>query len=251
MRNREINSVLDKVLGERDQMARGFLQEHDDLAWFFNTYFATMGKLSLAAAESNTICNSFERSLTTTMWQQAIQYHLDALIHILTQAPDSGLALLRSATELARDFSIIAKEAAALPIWKNRADSKDGHEAYRGKFRFDSSRNGQAAWRLYKFCCKYGAHGHLTGFAFSSVEPSDDSESLIYFQPARKAVSEALVPWLLGVPTINNLFIGALNIPWAEKATRQPHKLYLKLVEGLPIIKMKLKALSNSNNGSQ
>lgn len=140
-----------------------FRKAHPDLDVVFN---ATLNAGTAAVGSLITV------RLTTAIetyrwlfWQILFNYQQQSLLLIVGGNTDAGLALLRLATELARDIAFIGNDPKRLELWLNRRDRKNQRE-YRKLFRFDETDSfGAFARQAYDLCSELGVHGHLSDLA--------------------------------------------------------------------------------------
>lgn len=96
------------------------------------------------------------------MWANVVEYQIDSFFLILRGRLDAGLALLRLASELARDIRCVAVDDTRLQLWLKRTD-KNTRKVYRREFKFDDSDHIESyVHKLYDLTSDYGVHGHLT-----------------------------------------------------------------------------------------
>ncbi|MBU0595050.1 MAG: hypothetical protein KKH74_15090 [Gammaproteobacteria bacterium] len=139
------------------------------------------------------------------MWATALDYLMDSFFLILRRRLDAGLALLRLASELARDIARVAENEKNLKVWLNRSD-KAALTAYRKEFKFnDADRIESYVHQLYDLASKIGVHGHMsTTMALRPAGASPDGSFLIMEVPVIE-VYKALEIWLAGFYPIQSM----------------------------------------------
>jgi hypothetical protein len=170
------------------------------------------------------------------MWQTAADYHKQSLVHMLSRELDAGFALLRMATELARDAFVIGKDESRLDLWMTREERA---EEYRKAFKFDKTNSaGKYAFDLYKLSSRYGVHGHMTSLmhAKATGEKTADGKGSI-INTDEKAIFSGLQIWLRAFFPIHALFCEAFHLNKAPVG--EPYKIFMQLVTSLgPILEV-------------
>jgi hypothetical protein len=134
MDDTKVQSFLDS-LERRHAAVMGFLASYTDLTTVIDTALLTANALAYGTT-LNLGAKSIAKTHCGLMWQTAADYQRQSLIHILARELDAGFALLRMATELARDAYVIGKDERRLDLWLNREEQA---EEYRKRFKFDQT----------------------------------------------------------------------------------------------------------------
>jgi hypothetical protein len=145
------------------------------------------------------ICSlAVQADLSTTeihrlmMWQTCRLYQINGLILLAGTQLDGGLALVRMATELARDISYIGEDSERLEVWLNRSEA-EAKKKYRKTFRFDTNDPAGAYVKsAYDLCSEWGVHSHLSGASHLDVRG-------VYQDVAGLDVTEAGIDRAVGV----------------------------------------------------
>jgi len=96
------------------------------------------------------------------LWRTMYDYIETSILLLIKTRIDEGYALLRMASELARDIARIAENQNNFNMWKNRA-SFHNKEEYKTVFRFNKSDSYEKRiFNLYNLASVYGVHSHQT-----------------------------------------------------------------------------------------
>lgn len=152
---------LKELYQARDREISCFFQDHPDIAEICDTLYVVGSAMPLQEASAESVgANSTWCNL---LWQRAADYLNDSFFLIIGGSLDSGLALIRMATELARDVAVMRSDSSTARLWLDRENQRS---KYRKRFRFDTDTPlGEAAQFIYRFCSQKGVHGHTTNFA--------------------------------------------------------------------------------------
>jgi len=211
----------------------GFPASYSDLTTVIDTALLTTNTLAY-----DTTLDLGAKSIAKThcglMWQTAADYQRQSRIYILARELDTGFALLRIATELARDAYVIGKDERRLDLWLNREEQA---EEYKKRFKFDQTiPEGKAAFDIYKLCSRFGVHGHTTSLlhAKSTGETTTDGNGVI-MNTDERAIFSGLQIWLRTIFPIHALFCQAFRLHKAPVG--EPYRMFVQLVSALsPIL---------------
>src|SRR6185437_8575541 len=126
---------LRERLNRRHQEVSALLEANSELAEIIGSALSVVETLARGCTLRYG-SESLAKTHCGVMWQTAVDYHGQALMHILARELDVGFALLRMAVELSRDAYILGHSQKLLDLWNDRGERS---AEYRKKFRFDRS----------------------------------------------------------------------------------------------------------------
>jgi hypothetical protein len=130
------------------------------------------------------------------LWRTLYDYTEQALLLIIKSRLDEGYALLRMASELARDIARLSESPHNYEMWKSKPKNhlKDD---YKKAFKFKRDNiTEKSVYDLYNFTSIYGVHGHQTRDAHMSHLGVVVHDRFVKFNVSESAVLQALIPWL-------------------------------------------------------
>lgn len=141
------------------------------------------------------------------MWATLLDYQMDSLFLILRRRLDTGLALLRMSSELARDVARICEIDANFDIWLERqADSS--RSQYRRIFRFNDTNEIEGfVHKLYDLSSTLGVHGHLTAYVSVHRERQSHDVGLVSLKVSDIDVLKVLEIWLAAAFPLHSMCI--------------------------------------------
>ncbi len=219
------------MIENRHEMIMDFLATYSEITVVFDSIILTVHLIAYEATMEHG-----SKNLTKThmglMWQTAVNYYKQALEHILARELDAGFALLRMATELARDAYAIGKDESRLDLWMHREERA---EEYRRAFKFDKSNPaGEIAFRIYKITSRYGVHGHMTSLLHAKKGQKTEDAKGVLLSTDEKIIFTGLQIWLRAFFPIHALFCDSFQL---NKAPVSSYKSFMELVTSLgPII---------------
>jgi hypothetical protein len=126
------------------------------------------------------------RNNVLALWNRIRSYQVNSILQIFAQNFDEGLSILRMAAELCFVFKAISSDERNLELFLN--DSQSESTSFRRDRKMDpSNATEKRIIDLYKFCCRFGTHGHKTNFMF------DNGPS----QPAVQGISQIAKHWFI------------------------------------------------------
>lgn len=218
---------LDELVEKQIDVINKFRNTHPDI-WQLayesidSSHIVPGCLLNQKLSSSETYCLLF--------WQNVNRYIIDSFLHIVQKNMDVGVALLRMATELARDISCIAGDSKMLEIClKKNQNSKN----YRKMFKFNlNSPTGNLIFTLYKFSCKYGIHGHMTDLMFTEKTKDNTHPNLASIEVTHIAVLNMLHLWFKAYNAINLYLIESFFYR-KEKEVKQAFRFFLQFSDQL------------------
>lgn len=189
------------LFNERNSKTLRFFNEHPDILEVCDTlYFIGSAMPQVEAAGHAEVESSAWANL---LWQQAASYLNESFFLLAQESLDSGLALIRMSTELARDVAVLRASPSKEELWRKRESKR---EKYRKTFRFNNKEPlGSAAQSLYKFCSQAGVHGHTTGFTHFEQKPELEVNGVTYFGVSKVGVIEAIGIWMRAFAPVHGL----------------------------------------------
>lgn len=225
----ETGPILPAMLDKRHREVMAFLAEYSEITTIVDTALLTINALAFGSTLQHG-SESLARAHCGVMWQTAADYQKQSLIHILARELDAGFALLRMATELARDAYVIGNNNQLLQLWINR--EKRASE-YRKKFKFNESvPGGAAAFDLYKFCSQFGVHGHTTSTMHADLtgEATTDGSGVV-INTDQRAIFSGLRIWLRAIFSIHCHFCEAFHLN--RPPVGEGYSLFMEFVSSL------------------
>ena len=130
------------------------------------------------------------------MWQTVLEYQMESFFLILDKQLDAGMALMRMASELARDTTHIANDESSLDIWLGRSLDDVKRKEYRKRFKFSNDPTDQYVFQLYNLASTFGVHGHT--LASMAMQPKNFSAdgSAISLEPSEISVYQNIEIWM-------------------------------------------------------
>lgn len=127
------------------------------------------------------------RNNLLALWNRIRLYQINSILQIFGRNLDEGLSILRMAAELCFVFKAIDLDERNYHSWVQGSQSKSFKKACRMDF---GNATEKQIYDLYKFCCRFGTHGHITNFVFQEV----DNEP---HQPGLNGASEMAKHWFI------------------------------------------------------
>lgn len=122
-------------------------------------------------------CENVNPFLTVNT-QTVHEYHREALLLSMNTRAHVSMAVMRLATELARDIFRICENQALVSLWLDR--SKEAKRKRREVFRFDEKNSSELhLMQLYDLFSSFGVHGHLQFTAPVAETLSADGKSFV------------------------------------------------------------------------
>lgn len=166
-----LSPSLDRHIGNMREIMRRFPS-----AWQLAGEAIAMTEILISFAETNTgpSRRSDYRKNLLAVWNRIRLYQINSILEIFARNLDEGLAILRMAAELAFVFKALDRDERNFQLWVQGSQSQSFKKACRMDF---GNRTEKQIYDLYKFCCRFGTHGHVTNFAFQElgIEPSHAS----------------------------------------------------------------------------
>lgn len=107
--------------------------------------------------------HSLQRAMLVNFWRTVYDYQEDALFLILCRRFDAAFAMMRLASELARDLARMSEDRVNFEMWMNK-ETERHTKHYKKTFRFDMTDTLEKyVYSQYKTFSEWGVHGHLTG----------------------------------------------------------------------------------------
>jgi hypothetical protein len=147
-------------------------------AWQLAGEALAMAELLISFAETNTgpSTRSDYRKNLLAVWNRIRLYQINSILEIFAGNLDEGLAILRMAAELGFVFKALDSDERNLQLWVQGSQSQSFKKAGRMDF---GNRTEKRIYDLYKFCCRFGTHGHITNFAFQEFA-IESSQANVY-----------------------------------------------------------------------
>lgn len=223
-------------LESRHSRIRTFLAKHQDILVLINAGTVLAHALSSISTITNSSNNA--KLWCGILWQTVSRYQLQSIELILAGELDAGIALLRMATELARDVAVLGKDEASLVIWKKREEDSKASKLYRDSFKFDQSPLGLAARDLYKFASRFGIHGHNTLLAHAKPDLQNVSTNrIVHFDIEENAPFEAIDIWLRSFFPLHGLCAQAMRVD--DPNRYEVYAAYLSFLKELTSLRLK------------
>lgn len=153
---------LDRLFAGTSSEVEAFRRDQEEIWSVVNGAYMSSTIVLASAQACARLPQDVHRSM---MWASLLDCQMDALFLIVRRRLDTGLALLRMASELARDVARISESEARLKLWLDRREDSSCSK-YRKEFRFDDgSQIERYVHALYDLSSTLGVHGHLTAYA--------------------------------------------------------------------------------------
>jgi hypothetical protein len=127
------------------------------------------------------------RNNLLAVWNRIRVYQINSILQIFGRNLDEGLSILRMAAELCFVFKAIDLDEHNYHSWIQGSQTESFKKACRMDF---GNATEKQIYDLYKFCCRFGTHGHITNFVFQEL----DNEP---YQPSVKGASEMAKHWFI------------------------------------------------------
>ncbi len=191
---------LQEYLNIQQTRISEFAKNYPDIWRVFETCFAISGALRSAIGRQKAITKM--EVFRLLMWHSVTNYQVQSLILILNHELDSGYALLRLATELSRDVFCVGDDETRLNLWLERENRKG---EYQDIFRFEETFFGKAAHTIYRFCSKFGVHGHMTDSMFSEPVGLSADSAFVLLDVSELGILDAVHVWLTAFAPLQHL----------------------------------------------
>lgn len=185
---------LDQFFEHMSSEIQRFRQDQEGVWILVNSAYLTANTvLNAVQTNSNLDIPCVHR---TMMLATVLDYQMDSFFLIVRRRLDAGIALLRLASELARDIARVAQDDSQMSLWLRRTE-KDSRNRYRKEFKFDLGDPIEChVHKLYDLASDFGVHGHMTTTgALRPVDSLPDRRHLVLAVPDTE-VYKALEIWL-------------------------------------------------------
>jgi hypothetical protein len=187
---RELDSLLQRKIENLESFRGG---ESGVWTMIDAAYLVARTLVAAVVKEANLSSSEAHRLM---MWQTALEYQMESFFLILDKQLDAGIALLRMASELARDIAYIANDESSLEIWLGRSSDEGKKKEYRKKFKFSNEPTDQYVFQLYNLASTFGVHGHtLSSVAMQPKNFSSDG-AVVSLEPSDIFVYQKIEIWM-------------------------------------------------------
>ena len=126
-------SEIQTIWNEKDETVRALLNKYSDLPVVLTAMFTSV-RMTINAALAIDLTR--EQCALLQLWRNLYKYQEDSLFLIMSQRLDAGFALLRMATELARDIARMNEDVVNYEMW-HKKHKLNQEEFYKKTFRFN------------------------------------------------------------------------------------------------------------------
>jgi hypothetical protein len=185
-------SELDGRFATKIENIERFRDEQDGVWAVVNGAYLAAGGLITASA---TFCvRASIDAHRAMMWHALLDYQVESFFLILDRKLSEGVALLRLASEVARDIARIGGDEARLKLWLARG-STQARKTYRAQFKFtESDPVEHYVLKLYDLASSFGVHGHI--LTSMKMQPVEEIGDMTVLRVPDIAVYETLSIWL-------------------------------------------------------
>jgi hypothetical protein len=198
---------LDALVAARDREIAGFRDQQEGV-WSMVSLASLANRHLVVSAAT---CQHAKTAHPTDshrlmMWYTLIDYQMDSFFLIVARRLGAGVALLRLASELARDVSRIGTSEDRLATWLERQSSRQARRKYRQDFVFDDSDHCEAyIHQLYELASNQGVHGHILDSGHSVPTSTSPDGAFFKLGIPDVAIYKTLAIWLAAAFPLNEL----------------------------------------------
>jgi len=190
--NPEFFKGMDGLTPVYDRMSKAIAETREKFpsGWSLAAEALAMAELLVLfrAANVGLAENDYRRNLLAT-WNRIRLYQQNSFILIIGQQLDEGLAVLRMAAELTFIFKAVQADPKNLRLWVKEGSPRSG--SFKAAARMDlTNPTEKRLYELYKYCSRFGIHGHLTSEIYWEPEESG-------VQAADYVASRVLCTWFV------------------------------------------------------
>ncbi len=198
---------LDCLVAARGSEIATFRDEQEGVWSMVNLAYLASRHLVVAAAT----CRHAGAAHSTDphrlmMWYTLLDYQMESFLLIVARRLGAGVALLRLASELARDVSRIGTDEARVATWMARHSSKQDRRRYRQEFVFeDGDRIEAYVHQLYDLASNQGVHGHVLDSGHSVPTATSPDGAFLKLEIPDVVIYKTLAIWLAAAFPLNEL----------------------------------------------
>jgi hypothetical protein len=198
-------SSLREMLDHDKEVVLTFFEMQPEVYEILDTMIMTSRALLWQAIDNLPEETNIRLTMTAMLWQTMCDYVEQSLLLIIKTQLDAGYAVLRMASELARDIARIDENDHNFAMWNDKAKNHNTDD-YKSVFKFNKEDPTERfVYTLYNTTSIMGVHGHTTRAAhMRKLGPVSvkDKEYMAY-NVTHREVLDALVVWLFAFFPIN------------------------------------------------
>ena len=205
-------SEIQTIWNEKDETVRALLNKYSDLPVVLTAMFTSV-RMTINAALAIDLTR--EQCALLQLWRNLYKYQEDSLFLIMSQRLDAGFALLRMATELARDIARMNEDVVNYEMW-HKKHKLNQEEFYKKTFRFNRKDPlEKLAYGFYNLFSNWGVHGHLTGIAHMEKAGTTGDGDYVILAIPEDAIIRSIGLWMAAFLPLNkicqNVFSNSIN----------------------------------------